>query len=83
MIANRPIPAIRLRAHILLLLADGRPWSQIAAMLYTNTSTMKRLSRNWHPGAAPMVFQTVLTFPNAVLLEFGQSGGRPLVARAG
>jgi len=35
-------PAIRLRAHILLLLDDGHPWSQIAAMLYTSTSTIQR-----------------------------------------
>jgi len=33
-------PDIRLRAHILLLLADGYPWSQIAAMLYTSSSTI-------------------------------------------
>ena len=36
-------PALRLRAHILLLLADARPWSQIEAMLYTSTSTIRRL----------------------------------------
>lgn len=36
------VPAVRLRAHILLLLADGRPWSQIMAMLYTSSSTIQR-----------------------------------------
>jgi len=35
-------PAVRLRAHILLLLADAYPWSQIAAMLYTSTNTIDR-----------------------------------------
>jgi len=35
-------PTVRLRAHILLLLADDYPWSQIAAMLYTSTSTIRR-----------------------------------------
>jgi len=35
-------PALRLRAHILLLLADGQPGSLIAAMLYTSTSTIGR-----------------------------------------
>ncbi len=35
-------PAVRLRAHLLLLLADGHPWSQIAAMLYTSTGTISR-----------------------------------------
>jgi len=40
-------PAIRLRAHILLLLADGYPWSQIAAMLYTSTSTIRRWKKRF------------------------------------
>jgi transposase len=35
-------PTVRLRAHILLLLADGYSWSQIAAVLYTSTSTIRR-----------------------------------------
>jgi transposase len=35
-------PGVRLRAHILLLLTDGYPWSQITAMLYTSTSTICR-----------------------------------------
>jgi putative transposase len=35
-------PGTRLRVHILLLLADGHPWSQIAAVLYTSTSTIRR-----------------------------------------
>ena len=34
--------AVRLRAHILLLLADGHPWSQIVLTLYTSTSTIRR-----------------------------------------
>jgi len=35
-------PAIRLRAHILLLLAEGYTWSLIAGMLYTSTHTIHR-----------------------------------------
>jgi len=35
-------PALRLRAHILLLLDDVRPWSQIEAVLYTSASTIRR-----------------------------------------
>ena len=35
-------PAVRLRAHILLLLADGYPWSQITAMLFTSPRTISR-----------------------------------------
>lgn len=34
--------AVRLRAHILLVLADGRSWGTIAAMLYTSPSTIRR-----------------------------------------
>jgi len=33
-------PAVRLRAHILLLLAEGHPWREIAAMLFTSSRTI-------------------------------------------
>ncbi len=36
-------PAVRLRAHILLLLADGHTWNLIAAMLYTSTRAAFKL----------------------------------------
>jgi putative transposase len=43
-------PAVRLRAHILLLLAAGHPWSQITSMLFTSPRTIgrwkKRFERN-------------------------------------
>lgn len=35
-------PAVRLRAHIVLLLADGYPWSTIVAMLFTSPRTIRR-----------------------------------------
>lgn len=35
-------PQLRLRAHILLLLADGRPWDDIAGALYCSTRTIAR-----------------------------------------
>jgi putative transposase len=35
-------PAVRLRAHILLLLADGHPWSRISVMLFTSARTINR-----------------------------------------
>jgi transposase len=35
-------PQLRLRAHILLLLADGRPWGDIARALYCSTRTIAR-----------------------------------------
>ena len=35
-------PPLRLRAHILLLLHDGRPWDDIARALYCSTRTIAR-----------------------------------------
>lgn len=35
-------PQVRLRAHILLLLEEGRPWALIVAVLFTSTSTINR-----------------------------------------
>jgi len=35
-------PAVRLRAHILLLLAAGHPWNQITALLFTSPRTISR-----------------------------------------
>jgi putative transposase len=35
-------PELRLRAHILLLLADGHTWATIAAVLYCSTRTIAR-----------------------------------------
>jgi transposase len=37
-----PDPAVRLRAHIVLLLAAGYPWQTIAAMLFCSTRTIGR-----------------------------------------
>src|SRR5262249_51847137 len=37
-------PALRLRAHVILLLADGHPWATVAAVLYCSTRTIGR----WH-----------------------------------
>lgn len=37
-----PDPAVRLRAHLLLLLADGYAWSLIAAVLFCSSATIAR-----------------------------------------
>lgn len=37
-----PDPAVRLRAHIVLLLAEGYPWMTIAAVLFCSTATIAR-----------------------------------------
>src|SRR3954452_137115 len=39
---RHPDPALRLRAHIVLLLADGYTWAAIVAALYTSSRTIAR-----------------------------------------
>lgn len=58
-------PAVRLRAHILLLLADGHPWSQITAMLFTSPRTISRWKQRFERGRVEAVC--------------GSSRGRPAV----
>jgi putative transposase len=43
-------PRLRLRAHILLLLDDGRPWDDIAAALYCSTRTIARWQQRFRHG---------------------------------
>jgi transposase len=40
-------PAIRLRAHVVLLWVDDYPWSQIAAMLFTTPRTISRWKKRF------------------------------------
>jgi putative transposase len=40
-------PDIRLRAHILLLLADGYPWATVSAVLFCSLSTISRWKRRF------------------------------------
>ncbi|MCH7726237.1 MAG: IS630 family transposase [Planctomycetes bacterium] len=40
-------PAVRLRSHILLLLASRYPWSQITAMLFTSPRTISRWKKRF------------------------------------
>jgi len=47
-----PDPRRRTRAHIALLLADGRPWALIAALLFTSSSTIDRCRRDLARGGA-------------------------------
>jgi transposase len=43
-------PRLRLRAHILLLLADGHAWGDIARALYCSTRTVARWKRRFDQG---------------------------------
>jgi transposase len=48
-------PSVRLRAHILLLLADGHPWSQITNMLFTSPRTISRWKQRFERDGIPAV----------------------------
>src|SRR5262249_61466024 len=43
-------PQLRLRAHILLLLDDGRTWGDIARTLYCSSRTIDRWQRRFRQG---------------------------------
>jgi transposase len=62
-----PDPAVRLRAHIVLLLAEGYPWATIAAVLFTSASTIARWQARYRAGG-----------PEALLGR--RPGGRPRFA---
>jgi putative transposase len=51
-----PDPQLRLRAHLLLLLADGHPWALIAAVLYCSTATIARWQRRFLEGRVEALF---------------------------
>jgi len=46
-------PALRLRAHIILLLADGHSWALIAAALFCSTRTIARWKGRFQRGGIP------------------------------
>jgi putative transposase len=50
---RHPDPRLRLRAHLILLLADGYPWAVIAAVLYCSSRTIDRWQRRFHQGRVP------------------------------
>jgi len=61
-----PSPCVRLRAHIILLLADGHPWALVCAVLFCSTATVARWKSRFEAGGV------------AALLEEkrGRAGGR-------
>src|SRR5262245_33194798 len=50
-----PVPAVRLRCHILLLLDAGHPWVLIAAVLFTSSATINRWRRAYLRGGIDAV----------------------------
>jgi len=55
-VRRSPEPEVRLRSHILLLLADGHPWATIAAVLFCSTSTISRWQQRFEKDGADAVF---------------------------
>ena len=47
---KEPDPLVRLRAHIILLLADGHAWSAICAVLFCSTATVARWKERFERG---------------------------------
>lgn len=50
---RHPDAQLRLRAHILLLLADGYPWALISAVLYCSSRTIARWKGRFAEGGVP------------------------------
>lgn len=45
-----PSPSVRLRAHIILLLADGHAWALVATVLFCSTATIARWKSRFQAG---------------------------------
>jgi transposase len=50
-------PQVRLRAHIILLLSEGRAWSLIAAVLFCSTATIARRSTRFESGGVDALLE--------------------------
>jgi len=50
---RHPDPAVRLRAHIILLLADGHSWSLITMVLFCSSQTIARWKTRFEEGGVP------------------------------
>ena len=47
---KEPDSQVRLRAHVVLLLADGHAWALIAAVLFCSTATIARWKARFESG---------------------------------
>jgi putative transposase len=50
---SHPHPNIRLRSHIILLLADGHAWSLLTAVLFCSTATIARWKKRFEENRVP------------------------------
>jgi transposase len=63
-----PDPALRCRAHIILLLADGYAWSLLTAVLFCSTRTIARWQDRFRRGGVP----ALLGHPRGAPTRLGQ-----------
>ena len=54
---KEPDPHVRLRAHIILLLAEGHAWSLIAAVLFCSTATIARWKGRFESGGVEALLE--------------------------
>jgi transposase len=73
---HHPDPQLRLRAHILLLLADGYTWALISAVLYCSSRTIARWKSRFEEGRVG----TVLGLPPGPPPRLGDSWRSLIVA---
>src|SRR2546423_13185554 len=48
---------VRLRAHVILLLAEQRPWALIAAMVFCSTATIARWKERFESGGVDALLE--------------------------
>ena len=53
---SSPDPALRLRAHIILLLSEGYPWALITAVLFCSSATIDRWKRRFETGGVEALY---------------------------
>ena len=54
---KEPDPQVRLRAHVVLLLADGYAWAVIAAVLFCSTATIARWKSRFESGGVEALLE--------------------------
>ena len=62
--------SIRLRAHIVLLLSDGRPWSSIEQMLFCSTATIARWKDRFEAGGVEALLEETRGRQAALLVHW-------------
>jgi Homeodomain-like domain len=71
---ERPDPQVRLRAHLILLLADGHAWALIAAVLFCSTATIARWKDRFQEAASTRCWTTAAVGPDRPAARSAASG---------